>query len=437
MEQKTIGKFIAALRKANGMTQKELAARLNVSDKTVSRWECDEGAPDLSAIPVLAEIFGVSCDELLRGERRPPAARSDASEAPGQTPKGEKQRRLLLKATLSLYRGRTWIAMGVSVVGLLAALIGNLAFLRAVLGFLLGAVFFAASIVLQAVCMNRAFLSVEDAELERVELSAFKRRVIRLGQLSIGLTLALVGFCFPLVLVDAYVGLDLDSMLLFGAAGAAALLLLYAIALYFLNAALLKRGVYTLSEREDAVYRHNHRLKRRCALLLAGLLVLTFVGHQAATTIWGPWSIMEGTTFHDYESFVAFMEQDIPAQPLHSFNGGTTAVEQAAPPADVAGEATYYDEYGNEISEEEAHTSHLTDKNGVVVCSYIRRNWSVVSFRYTPQEGTVLPITICTQADLQQAQATAAQRHVLFAAAYCLELAAVLVVYFLRRSKEA
>ena len=50
MEKKTIGKFISALRKANGMTQKELGEKLYVSDKTVSRWECDECAPDLSLL---------------------------------------------------------------------------------------------------------------------------------------------------------------------------------------------------------------------------------------------------------------------------------------------------------------------------------------------------------------------------------------------------
>lgn len=77
MEQKTIGKFITALRKANGMTQKDLAEQLNVSDKTVSRWERDEGTPDLSMIPVIAEIFGVTCDELLRGERKSPVERSE------------------------------------------------------------------------------------------------------------------------------------------------------------------------------------------------------------------------------------------------------------------------------------------------------------------------------------------------------------------------
>ena len=53
MEKKTIGQFIAALRKANGMTQKQLSEKLTVSDKAVSRWERDECAPDLLQIQIL------------------------------------------------------------------------------------------------------------------------------------------------------------------------------------------------------------------------------------------------------------------------------------------------------------------------------------------------------------------------------------------------
>ena len=70
----SIGSFIAALRKANGLTQKQLAEKLNVSDKAVSRWERDECAPDLSLIPVISEIFGITSDELLRGQRAAPDA---------------------------------------------------------------------------------------------------------------------------------------------------------------------------------------------------------------------------------------------------------------------------------------------------------------------------------------------------------------------------
>ncbi len=72
MANKSMGSFLAELRKEKGITQKELADYLNVSDKTVSHWECDKYSPDISVIPVLAEFFGVTCDEILKGERKAP-----------------------------------------------------------------------------------------------------------------------------------------------------------------------------------------------------------------------------------------------------------------------------------------------------------------------------------------------------------------------------
>ena len=434
MEKKTIGGFIAALRKANGMTQKDLAEKLNVSDKTVSRWERDDGAPDLAVIPVIAEIFDVTCDELLRGERKSPTERAEATEEAEPTPKAEKQRQRLLKSTLSQYKNHTYIAIGVSVIGIIVALVCNLAFLKAILGFFLGAIFFAASIVCQAVFVNKAFFSVEDAGLDVNVLSDYKRKVIGLAEKSIGLTVAFIGFTFPLILVDAYMGLGSDSLLIWGSMGAAAFLLIYAVILYFLNASLLKKDVYSLSEKETAVYRRNHKLKRTCAIILVILLVATFVVHQFATSIWGPYSIMKGTTFEDYDSFVEYMEQDIPASPRYSFNGGTTAVEIPVPSEEIE-TGTYYDEYGNEISEEEALTRRLEDKNGNVVCEYIDRNESVVSLRYTPKDGTILPITVCTEDDLQEAKQTAAVRHVIFGVVYCIECLAVVLLYFRKRAK--
>ena len=434
MEKKTIGGFIAALRKANGMTQKDLAERLNVSDKTVSRWERDDGAPDLAAIPAIAEIFGVTCDELLRGERKSPTERAEVTEETETTPKAEKQRQRLLKSTLSQYKNRTYIAMGISVVGMIVALICNLAFLKAVLGFFLGAIFFAASIVCQAVFVNKAFFSVEDAGLDTGVLSDFKKKVVAFAKKSIGLTVAFIGFTFPLILVDAYVGLGSDSLLIWGSMGAAVFLLIYAVVLYFLNASLLKKGVYSLSEKEAAVYRRNHKLKRTCTIVLVVLLAVTFVGHQFATSIWGPYSIMKGTTFEDYDSFIEYMEQDIPAVPRYEANlNGSVAVP--IPPEEQIGPTTYYDQYGNEISEEEALTRRLEDSNGNVVCEYMDRNESVVSLRYTPKDGTILPITVCTEDDLQEARQTASVRHVFFGAAYCIECLAVVLVYFKKRAK--
>jgi len=405
---------------------------LNVSDKTVSRWERDDGAPDLAAIPAIAEIFGVTCDELLRGERKSPTERAEVTEETETTPKAEKQRQRLLKSTLSQYKNRTYIAMGVTVVGMIVALICNLAFLKAVLGFFLGAIFFAASIVCQAVFVNKAFFSVEDAGLDTGVLSDFKRKVVDFAKKSIGLTVSFIGFTFPLILVDAYVGLGSDSLLIWGSMGAAVFLLIYAVVLYFLNASLLKKGVYSLSEKEAAIYRCNHKLKRTCTIVLVVLLAVTFVGHQFATSIWGPYSIMEGTTFEDYDSFIEYMEQDVPASPTYNDSHKESAAVPV--PEEQIGTPTYYDEYGNEISEEEALTSRLKDKNGNVVCEYVHRR-SFVSLRYTPKDGTVLPITVCTEDDLQEARQVAAVRHVIFGAAYCIECLAVVLVYFKKRAK--
>lgn len=69
MEKKTLGSFIAVLRKSRGMTQKELGKKLGVTDKTISHWERNESMPDTSIIPLIAETFDISCDELLKGEK--------------------------------------------------------------------------------------------------------------------------------------------------------------------------------------------------------------------------------------------------------------------------------------------------------------------------------------------------------------------------------
>ena len=65
MSNKTMGHIIASRRRELGMTQKELADQLNITDKAVSKWERDLAYPDISTIPKLAEILGVSVEELM------------------------------------------------------------------------------------------------------------------------------------------------------------------------------------------------------------------------------------------------------------------------------------------------------------------------------------------------------------------------------------
>lgn len=66
MNTKSFGSYLAELRRAKKLTQKEVADRLYVSDKTVSRWETDRSLPELSLVPALADLLEISADELLR-----------------------------------------------------------------------------------------------------------------------------------------------------------------------------------------------------------------------------------------------------------------------------------------------------------------------------------------------------------------------------------
>ena len=70
MDAKKTGALIAERRKALGLTQKELAGRLIVSDKAVSKWETGAGYPEVTLLPLLAETLGITVDELLAGEVR-------------------------------------------------------------------------------------------------------------------------------------------------------------------------------------------------------------------------------------------------------------------------------------------------------------------------------------------------------------------------------
>ena len=67
---KSIGETIANLRKQKGMTQSELAEKMNVTDKAVSKWERDLSCPDINTISKLADVLDVSVEELLKTKKQ-------------------------------------------------------------------------------------------------------------------------------------------------------------------------------------------------------------------------------------------------------------------------------------------------------------------------------------------------------------------------------
>ena len=71
MDQIKIGRFIAEERKRKEYTQRQLADKLGISDKTVSKWERGNGFPEVSLLLPLCDELGISVNELLAGDRVP------------------------------------------------------------------------------------------------------------------------------------------------------------------------------------------------------------------------------------------------------------------------------------------------------------------------------------------------------------------------------
>lgn len=101
MEKQTMGMTIASLRREQGMTQAELAAKMGVTDKAVSKWERELSCPDIKSLPKLAEILGISVDKLMQAE------------APG--PEEERKNDRRLHGIVMLVFKAVALAMGIAV----------------------------------------------------------------------------------------------------------------------------------------------------------------------------------------------------------------------------------------------------------------------------------------------------------------------------------
>lgn len=409
MERKTMGSFIAALRKANGMTQKELAERLNVSDKAVSRWERDENAPDLSLIPVIAEIFGVTSDELLRGQRADPAAGNTARAAE----KTEKQIRRLAASVSSDFRIHGIIAAGIALAGLVAAMIGNFGFNRAYVGFFTACLFFIAAAVSETIFLVRAFASLNDS-FDHEAIDRCKRSLVFTAELSFSLILVLLAAALPLVVLTphAYAGLTAGSWFqagLFSAVCGA--LLCFAVCL-LLNLALAKRGVCGFSKDRQAAAKR----RVRYVFITLFLIGLSFILHQRFT--YSASLYAQGTVFQDPEEFIDYMET-----PKSDPNG--ESVDTMTGP--------FFDENGREITKKEFLTQTVCDPSGQTLFTYLRLNRDVSSIEFKWSGGNLKQITVCTYEEMDAAQTPLSMVNAGFYVLYVVELAVSLLLYFRKK----
>ncbi len=116
MNQKKIGRFIAECRKNQNLTQMQLAEKLNVTDKAVSKWERGVSMPDASIMIELCEIIGINVNELLCGEKN------------NMEDNDKKNQDLLLEMANEIKRKNKaiWISMWVIMIVSLTALLGGI-----------------------------------------------------------------------------------------------------------------------------------------------------------------------------------------------------------------------------------------------------------------------------------------------------------------------
>ncbi len=185
MTQKSIGQFIAALRRVNGMTQQEMADRLNVSNKAVSRWERDECMPDLTLIPAIAEMFHVTCDELLKGERI--LRKDDAKDIPPRPePRVDRQIKILLKQTTSKFNTLIAAAFALSAIGFILMLGIAYGFYRPAIGFAVCGVCEVVAVVLSLLSLSRVKSTLQENEILEAADDAVRPFAIHCGRLFTG-----------------------------------------------------------------------------------------------------------------------------------------------------------------------------------------------------------------------------------------------------------
>lgn len=296
MEKKTVGAFIALLRKEKGMTQKELAELLNVSDKAVSRWERDESAPDISLLLPLADIFEVTCDELLCGERI------------------RTKQKASLEGKEKIFQIGTVISIGMIVAGILSAAALNFLWNNGTIAFCSAVIFLIAAEICQIVFYYIAKPAGGDSDSRKIRDTTLK--------ITYAVAVA-AAFCLPLLLFGRVDLLDvyrknagiaeaengniegLNHAAFYIASGIAAKVwILYGGAFGVAAAILSVLADSILKRKENAAM----QVRMKYALALIAALLIT-AGFAAGFSVYGKEWYVEGKVYESFEEFGAYMEK--------------------------------------------------------------------------------------------------------------------------------
>ena len=361
MEKKTIGGFIAALRKANGMTQRELAEKLNVSDKAISRWERDECAPDLTLIPVLADIFGVTTDEILRGARK-----AEEENPVYQKEKSKKQMKNLFEKAFLRFKDKSWISVGVAILGYLLVLLFNFAVLRGDIGFFVALIFYAGAVITQ-ICFTQHALALRDEDFDETMQTDYKINVVTLTRNVYFVIFELFAVTLPFSVTGragfvffSWLGITLVCAILAFAVWSIGYML-------FVKPYLVKKSYLIYEEKaKQKMLAQNRLLKRTLAISLA-----------VAVVLFAPMLILQ-------ESMIAFAKKEV-FYDYESFGEYTARKEPA----------WYYEEFPENENDFRVRDDYILNSNDEIVYTYEKWNQNVWIIEYERDEDG-LPISVIT-----------------------------------------
>lgn len=425
MEKKTIGKFISALRRANGMTQKELGEKLFVSDKTVSRWECDECTPELSLIPAIAELFSITTDELLRGERNNPDKETAYTEdiAAKQKAKSDKQFKVMLHNRLKKYKNLSLISVGISILGLIAAMICNLGFAEGLIAFCLASAFIVASEICQ-ICfaVNARLLIDEDDDTYTDRIKEANTKIMQTAITISVVNVALFAFCLPLVmLIDgANYGLTFDSWLAFGFVFAViALSLSYVVYVLWIQPLLIRKDILFFNETKREKISKSNKLLGKIFIIASCIALVLGFGIYVVYSM-GTDGFAKKEVFYTCEEFKEYVE---------------TQYDEWYADGNITFTDPETGESWTEVTPHNKKFGQIKDNAGNVICEYYYNPDLYRDIIFTPTSNDKMPVTVYTNQAFYEASNLFNELQELLLVAIVLDFVVCAGVYIIKLLK--
>lgn len=432
MEKKTLGSLISALRRASGMTQKDLAEKLNVSDKAVSRWERDESAPDLTLLPLIADLFNITVDELLRGQRR---SVTEASENAEQTEykkeENNHRQKMLLANSMRRFKSFMFIPIGLEAAGLLVAMICNFGFYRAALGFLFGTTFMVAAVICSFVFTGMALPTNED-EYDSLLINEYKRNVLTYTYKVLFAALVVM---IPIVLIgivwldsgSSFVGLPIYSFIIMTPIFVLVIGgMMHEIGKFVILPRWMKKYGICETEKEVKIRKGMGRLTKRCIIILVCSLVIPAIALSVLLSL-SEFAFTKGTEFESYEEFKSYIET---YKPQISYYDQDVIVYEDI----LEGEEQENDVQGVYQSVYALNENGKEDYSKLL-CRYCHRNGEVIRVRWSSENADRLPVRVYTVHHSAQSESIRAAFCATAVAIMLAEVVFSFVLYLKKRSK--